>query len=67
MCEDGQGVQHLLLVDDDGKTSLFARNAVSESEFAGAVFSPDAATLFVCIQDQGHTFAISGPFGRLRP
>ena len=67
VCEDGQGVQHLLLVDDDGKTSLFARNAVSDSEFAGAVFSPDAATLFVCIQDQGHTFAITGPFGRLRP
>ena len=66
VCEDGQGVQHLVIVDDDGKTSLFARNAVSDSEFTGAVFSPDASTLFVCIQDQGHTFAITGPFPRLR-
>lgn len=64
LCEDGDGVQHLLTVGDDGRTTVFARNAASDSEFTGAVFSPDASTLFVNIQDQGYTFAITGPFGR---
>ena len=35
-------------------------------EFAGATFSPNGRTLFVNIQaDQGLTFAIWGPWGRL--
>ena len=36
-------------------------------EFAGATFSPSGDTLFVNIQAaQGITFAIWGPWGRLR-
>ena len=35
------------------------------SEWAGATFSPDGATLFVNIQTPGITFAISGPWDAL--
>lgn len=65
LCEDGDGVQHLLAVAPDGSTSLFARNHFSDSEFAGATFSPDRHTLFANIQDPGITFAITGPFARV--
>jgi secreted PhoX family phosphatase len=65
LCEDGEGVQHLLAVAPDGSTSLFARNHRDDSEFAGATFSPDRKTLFVSIQSPGTTFAITGPFARV--
>jgi secreted PhoX family phosphatase len=45
---------------------LMARNAVSGSEFTGVVFAPDGQTLFANIQDEGYTFAITGPFETLR-
>jgi secreted PhoX family phosphatase len=64
LAEDGAGTQHLLAVDDGGATSFFARNARSGSEFTGVVFSPDEKTLFANIQDDGLTFAITGPFAR---
>jgi secreted PhoX family phosphatase len=66
LAEDGSGDQHLLSVDERGRTSFFARNALSGSEFTGVVFSPDARTLYANIQDEGLTFAITGPFGRRR-
>jgi secreted PhoX family phosphatase len=65
LCEDGEGVQHLLAVAPDGSTSLFARNHRDDSEFAGATFSPHRKTLFVSIQSPGTTFAITGPFARV--
>jgi hypothetical protein len=65
LCEDGEGVQHLLAVAPDGTTSLFARNHTNDSEFAGATFSPDRHTLFANIQQPGITFAITGPFARV--
>ena len=65
LCEDGEGVQHLLAVAPDGSTSLFARNHTNDSEFAGATFSPDRHTLFANIQEPGITFAITGPFARI--
>ena len=64
LCEDGEGVQHLLTVAPDGTTSVFARNHRDGSEFTGATFSPDRKTLFVNIQEPGITFAIEGPFNR---
>jgi secreted PhoX family phosphatase len=66
LAEDGSGSQHLLTVDERGQTAFFARNALSGSEFTGVVFSPDAKTLFANIQDEGITFAITGPFDRHR-
>jgi len=59
---DPEGVQHLLAVDEDGTTSVFARNRLSASELTGPTFAPDASVLFANIQDQGLTFAIRGPF-----
>jgi hypothetical protein len=62
VCEDGPGEEYLVGVRPDGRTYRLARNAFSFSEFAGAVFSPDGSTLFVNIQNQGLTLAITGPW-----
>ena len=39
---------------------------MSDSEFAGATFSPDGQVLFVNIQHPGHTLAIYGPWDQRR-
>lgn len=62
VAEDGAGTQHLVSVSASGQKSIFARNAVSRSEFTGVTFSPDRGTLFAGIQDEGYLFAITGPF-----
>jgi len=63
VCEDGSGDQFLVGVTPDGGIYKFARNAhPSRSEFAGACFSPDGATLFVNVQSAGLTLAITGPW-----
>lgn len=62
VCEDGSGEQFLVLVSPRGECSKLARNALSSSEFAGATFSPDGSTLFVNIQGNGLTLAITGPW-----
>ena len=63
----------------DGKTFTFAMNNInlttaynnrvpagnySQSEWAGACYSPDGRWLFVNIQTPGVTFAITGPWGQ---
>ena len=45
-----------------GRFYKLGRNAKSNSEFAGATFSPDGSTLFVNIQHQALTLAITGPW-----
>lgn len=62
VAEDGSGTQHLVVVSANGRKSIFARNALSRSEFTGVTFSPDGGTLFAGIQDEGYVFAITGPF-----
>lgn len=62
LCEDGSGRQFLVGVTPAGTIYKFARNAVSRSEFAGATFAPDGSTLFVNIQSDGLTLAITGPW-----
>ena len=65
LAEDGNGVQHLVGVTDQGKAYTLARNDQGGSEFTGPVFSPDGTTLFACIQSgPGRVFAITGPWGR---
>lgn len=64
VCEDGSGEQFLVGVTQKGEIYKFARNAVSDSELAGATFSPDGTTLFVNIQHDGLTLAITGPWDR---
>jgi hypothetical protein len=63
VCEDGSGEQFLVGITPEGGIYKFARNAMaSNSEFAGATFSPDGTTLFVNIQTDGLTLAITGPW-----
>ncbi|MDV8002142.1 alkaline phosphatase PhoX [Rhodococcus sp. IEGM 1408] len=63
--EDGSGVQHVVGVNDRGQAYPIARNRVSNSEFAGPVFNEDGSVMFVSIQGDGYTFAITGPWARL--
>lgn len=62
LCEDGSGEQYLVGVTPAGDLYKFARNAISDSEFAGVTFAPDGSTLFVNIQGDGLTMAITGPW-----
>ncbi|WP_425410273.1 alkaline phosphatase PhoX [Hyphococcus sp.] len=67
LCEDGRGDQYLRGLTPDGNIYDLARNAHEEqSEFCGACFSPDGSVLFVNVQEPGFTFAIEGPWRRLR-
>jgi secreted PhoX family phosphatase len=49
-----------------GKIYTIGRNVGSDSEMAGACFSPSGKTLFVNIQGDGLTLAITGPWDKLR-
>jgi len=62
VCEDGDDEQFIVGVTPQGQFYKLARNAKSTSEFAGACFSPDGSTLFVNIQKNGLTLAITGPW-----
>ncbi len=67
VCEDGgteSPSNRLLGVTPGGKVYTLAFNAASDSEFAGACFSPDGSTLFANIQGNGLTLAITGPWKR---
>ncbi|MDR8393709.1 PhoX family protein [Aliifodinibius sp. S!AR15-10] len=62
VCEDGDNAQYLLGITPDGEIYKFGKNAISTSELAGATFSPDGSTLFMNIQHEGLTLAITGPW-----
>jgi secreted PhoX family phosphatase len=62
ICEDGYGDQFLPGLRPDNSTYRFASNAKSESELAGVCFSPDGTTMFINIQKDGLTFAVTGRF-----
>lgn len=64
VCEDGTGVDELVGVTPDGELYRLARNANSTGELAGATFAPDGSTLFVNMQREGLTVAITGPWER---
>jgi uncharacterized protein len=61
-CNDGDGDQYLVAIDDAGTVYPFALNVYNDVEFAGATFSPSGQTLFVNIQEPGMTLAIWGPW-----
>lgn len=61
-CTDGEDDNWLLAIGNDGGVSPLAFNSLSDSEFAGATFSPDGGTLFANIQSDGLTVAIWGPW-----
>lgn len=62
LCEDSGNKQNLVGITPNGKIYTFAENAKSNSELAGATFSPDGTTLFMNIQHSGLTLAITGPW-----
>lgn len=64
VCEDGNADQFLLGVTPGGTVYKLGRNAMSQSELTGACFSPDGTTLFLNIQHDGLTMAITGPWRR---
>ncbi len=66
VCEDTDEMQDLNGVTPEGKVYKFGRNAKSNSELAGATFSPDGSTLFMNIQHSGITLAITGPWEKAR-
>lgn len=66
LAEDHDGGKHLYVADKHGHVVPFARNAISNNEMAGVCFSPDGRTLYTSIYTPGITFAITGPFQRLR-
>lgn len=70
VCEDNYSTEirnHLKGVTPEGKLYTLGRNVFQgNSEFAGAVFSPDGRTLFVNIQYPGMTVAITGPWSSVR-
>lgn len=63
--EDRNGA-HMRGITPQGSIYNIARNVGSRSELAGVCFSPSGKTLFVNIQDQGLTYAVTGPWGELR-
>lgn len=62
LCEDGPNAQFLVGVTPEGNLYKFGQNTLSESELAGAAFSPDGSTLFFNIQGDGLTLAVTGPW-----
>jgi len=62
LSEDTKSKNDLVGVTPEGHIYKLARNAISNSEFAGSCFSPDGTTLFTNIQAQGITLAITGPW-----
>lgn len=62
VCEDCDNRQDLSGITPEGKIYKLGRNAKSNSELAGATFSPDGSTLFMNIQHSGLTLAITGPW-----
>lgn len=70
VCEDNYSNEirnHLKGVSPEGKLYTIGRNVFAgNSEFAGAVFSPDGSTLFVNVMYPGITFAITGPWNAVR-
>jgi hypothetical protein len=66
LCEDGDGTDYVVGVNQRGELYQFAKNNINTSEYAGACFSPDGQTLFVNIQSPGITLAIWGSWARNR-
>lgn len=62
VAEDGSGEQFVRMIDSRGGIHNFARNALSISELAGVCFDPLGEIMFLNIQHDGITLAITGPF-----
>lgn len=59
-CEDGSGIDTLVGTMPKGQFYKLGRNAMSESELAGAVFSPDESTLFMNLPTKASRWRLRG-------
>ena len=66
VCEDGSGEDYVKAITPNGEIYTIGRNALSFSETAGVCFSPDGSTMFLNIQAEGLTIAITGPWGNIK-
>jgi secreted PhoX family phosphatase len=62
VCEDTADHCGLVGIRPDGQQYMLADNAYTRSELAGICFSPDGKQMFVNIQIEGITLAITGPW-----
>ena len=65
LAEDGSGDNYLRGITPEGRIYDLARNAKSKSEFAGICTSPGGDAIFVNLQLDGLTLAITGPLHEL--
>lgn len=66
LCEDADEPCKLIGITPEGAFYEFGSNNYSSSELAGACFSPDGSTLFLNIQKNGQTLAITGPWDQFQ-
>jgi secreted PhoX family phosphatase len=64
VCEDTADHCGLVGIKPGGRQYALADNAYTASELAGICFSPGGDVMFVNIQDEGLTLAITGPWQR---
>lgn len=62
VCEDGGGDNYLLGITQSGNVYRIGCITMKDSKLTGATFSPDGSTLFMNIQQDGLTLAITGPW-----
>jgi uncharacterized protein len=65
VAEDGSGEQFVRGITPEGRVYDLARNAASSGEFAGICTSPTGDAIFVNMQLDGLTLAITGPVSEL--
>lgn len=65
LAEDGAGEQYLRGITPEGRVYDLARNAKSNGEFAGICAAPSGDAVFVNLQADGLTVAITGPLAEL--
>lgn len=65
LSEDNGELNFIRGINQQGEIYDIACNRSSSSEFAGTVFSPSGKTMFVNIQENGDTLAITGPWNSL--
>lgn len=66
LCEDNGEKNHIRGITPAGEMYTLGCNQSSGSEFAGVCFSPSGNTLFINIQANGDTLAITGPWPKER-
>lgn len=62
LVEDSSGYDHIRWLDRNGQVKTFGKNILSKSEMTGVCFDPSGKAMFLNIQEDGLTLAITGDF-----